>query len=242
MDFGTSQQVLDPLALRSEPCAPIGAGLRRGRARMDDAGVEHDPSQWALVEGTVISAMSELILTVSERFAKTSGCFDPAGANSLRVALGKHLRVSEPRVFVGRSADPFSLPSFIQLLGDVAAWSPLLVAATEFWRAYFTTLGKHAADATWDRIASLLRRKEATPLADCAEVLSTEAQKVDGEVEIVIGLSIPDDRDGTVISVKSRSPTDIALAMAAITVHAEEISNAMQTEMRHRERRPGQCA
>ena len=92
-------------------------------------------------------------------------------------------------------------------------------------------MGKHAADATRDRIASLMRRKEVKPLADCAEALSMEAQKVDGEVEIVVGLNIPDDRYGTVVSVKSREPTDIALAMAAITIHAKEISNTVQTEM-----------
>ena len=170
--------------------------------------------------------MSELCLTVAARSPVTSGHLDPA--HSLRAALNKHLPVGAPRYLMLRAADP---ASFIQLLGEVDAWTLLRASATVFFTAYLATLGKHAADATRYGIASLLRRKEVKPLVDFAETLSSEAQKIGENADIIIGLSIPDDYDGTSISVRSRNPADVALAAAAIIVHAEDIQSTMQTEI-----------
>ena len=183
--------------------------------------------------------MPELCLTVAARSSVASGHLDPAGDNSLRAALNKHLPVGAPRYLMLRAADP---ASFIQLLGDVDAWTLLRASATVFFTAYLATLGKHAADATRDGIASLLRPKEVKPLVDFAETLSAEAQKVGDNADIIIGLSIPDDYDGTSISVRSRNPADVALAAAAMIVHAEISRVRCRRRLRHRERLPGRCA
>lgn len=172
--------------------------------------------------------MSELCLTVAAHSSVPSGHLDPTGDNSLRAALNKHLPVGQPRYLLRRSADP---QAFIQLLGEVDSWTLLRAAATVFFTAYLATLGKHAADATRYGITSLLKRKEAEPLVDFAITLSAEAQKVGKNAVIVIGLSIPDDYDGTSISVRSQNPTDVALAAAAIIAHAEDIWRTMQTEI-----------
>ena len=169
--------------------------------------------------------MSELCLTVA---ARPPGPLDPAGGNSLRAALNKHLPVGKPRYLMHRTADP---QSFIQLLGEVDSWTLLRASATVFFTAYLATLGKHAADATRYGIASLLKRKEAKPLVEFAKTLSAEAQKVGKTADIFIGLSIPDDYNGTLVSVRSRNPADVALAAAAIIFYAEDIWSTMQTEI-----------
>ncbi|MEQ8503228.1 MAG: hypothetical protein RIB84_27745 [Sneathiellaceae bacterium] len=163
--------------------------------------------------------MPELNLILSDRFALDD-------ANAVRTALSEHLSVGEPRFWLRKSVDP-TLISIIQLMGTAAAWLPLSAAAT----IYLSTLAKRAGDATWDGIASLLKRKEVKPLADVATTLATTASKMEGKVEIVVGLSLPDDSFGAAVTIKGKSPEDVAQAVAAFVVHVEALSKTMQAEV-----------
>ena len=76
--------------------------------------------------------MSEMSLVLSETFTAED-------AASIRAELGRRLQVGKPVSLRQRSIDP---PSVIQLLGEAAAWLPLVVAATAFAKSFFGTLGK----------------------------------------------------------------------------------------------------
>ena len=161
--------------------------------------------------------MSELNLALTEKFGADN-------AAAIRAELSEYLKVSEPRFIIMRSADP---PSFIQLLGDVLAWLPLKAAAT----VYLSTLAKRAGDATCNRLASLFNSNEVKPLAGVAKTLAKAADSVDGEVEIVVGLNIPDDHFGTAISIKPGDPEEVARVLVSFIVHEEQISKAMLAEV-----------
>ena len=88
--------------------------------------------------------MSEMSLVLSEKFTAED-------AASIRAELGRRLQVGKPVSLRQRSIDP---PSVIQLLGEAAAWLPLVVAATAFAKSFFGTLGKKAADAAWESAAA----------------------------------------------------------------------------------------
>ena len=158
--------------------------------------------------------MSELSLILSRKL--------PA-VDDIRAELSKHLKVGQPRYFALMSADP-ALPSFVQLLGDAMAWLPLYAAAT----AYLATLAKRAAEATWDKIAN---RNEVKPLTDVATTLATAAARVDGKVEVTVGLNIPNEYFGTSIPIKSSDPEAVAHVLAHFVVHVEQLSKAMQDEI-----------
>lgn len=162
--------------------------------------------------------MSELTLVLSDKFTESD-------AKSLRAALGWHLQVGGPMFVRRASADP---PSTIQLLGAVVAWLPLVAAATAFVTAFSKTLGTKAANAAWDSAATWFKSKEADPLADVAKALVAAAERVDGEVRIGVGLSIPDDHFGTAIWADSHDPVEVAKKLAALITHAERISETMQ--------------
>ena len=161
--------------------------------------------------------MSELNLKLTEKF-------DPENAAAIRAELSEYLKVSEPHFIIMRSVDP---PSFVQILGDASAWLPLKAAAT----VYLATLAKRAADATWNKLTSLLGSNEVKPLANVAKTLATAADSVDGEVAIVVGLNIPDDHVGTAISIKSGDPEEVAHVLASFIDHVERISKAMKVEV-----------
>ena len=161
--------------------------------------------------------MSELKLTVTERF-------QPENVAAIRAGLSKHLRVSEPVTIYLRSDDP---PSFLRLLGDFAAWLPLAAPAT----VYLSTLAKHAADATWNKLAAVFKNNDAKPVVDVANTLANAVEKVGRDVSIFIGINIPDDRFGTAIPINSDDPKKIAYLLASFAVRAEEISKAMQAEV-----------
>ena len=157
--------------------------------------------------------MSELILGLSEKFHHE--------ADSIRAELSKHVKVGQPQLFTYFSVDP---PSLIQLLGGFLAWKVLYPPA----KAFLETLGKRAADATWDKFAN---RNEVKPLADVATTLATASACVDGEVVITVGLNIPDDYFGTSIRIKSSDPGEVAHVLACFIVHVEQLSKAMQAEV-----------
>lgn len=159
-------------------------------------------------------------LTLTKKFCH------PVNAEAIRTELNKYLMVDRPMYHFQKSADP-ALSSFIQLLGEVALWSPLVIAAT----VYLKTLAKHAGDATWDGLTSLFKSNEVKPLADVATCLAKAVEQVDGKATIFIGLNIPDDVFGTVISTDSTDLEEIARVLASFIVHMEELSTIMQAEI-----------
>ena len=165
--------------------------------------------------------MSELILILSERFAVDD-------VSAIRAALGRHLRVRNPRFMVRQSIDP---PSTIQLLGAVAAWQILVKPAAAFIKAFFSTLGKKSAEAAWDLVAARKKNDDLKPLVDVVHALVDAADRVGGEVKIGVGLDIPDDHFGTVIWTDSPDPMDIARSLSAFVVRAETISATVRAEI-----------
>ncbi len=161
--------------------------------------------------------MLELNLTLSEKFNMDD-------AEAIQADLSRYLKVGKPNIMFRRSADP-TLTAFVQLLGDAKVWLPLGAAAA----AYLSTLAKRAAEATWDKF---FNSNEVKPLADVATTLTTVAEKVGGEVEIVFGLNIPDDHFGTAISIKPGDPEEVGRVLASFIVHVEQISKAMKAEVK----------
>ncbi len=165
--------------------------------------------------------MSELSLTLSEKFTDED-------ATALRAAISGHFHVSSPvqRVY-RRSFDP---PSTIQLLGAAIAWKVLIKPAAAFAESFAKTLGKRAGNAVSDTVSGW-KKKDIKPLADVATAFVTAADGVGGKVTISVGLDIPDDYFGTVISTDSRDPVEVARVLAAFVVHAQEIADIVQAEI-----------
>lgn len=163
--------------------------------------------------------MPELNLVMSEKFGTSDAAI-------IRARIAEHLRVGEPQFLLRKSADA-TLTSIIQVLGDAAAWLPLPVPATIF----LSTIAKRAGDATWNHFAVLCNKKEIKPLADVAFTLASVSKMVDGKVEIVVGLDIPDDHFGTAMSIGSNNPEEIALKLSHFVVHANQLSKTMQSEV-----------
>lgn len=164
--------------------------------------------------------MPQLELLLSEGF-------DPSSSASITARLGKVLDISGPHYYFRRGADPSQLPQLIQLLGDAAAWLPLQAAAS----VYLGTLAKHAADATWKGVSALFKSPEVKPLADTAETIADAASDMGGEVEIFVGLNIPDKNWGTAMRINAGSAEDVARALALFVVNADKISKMMQEEI-----------
>ncbi len=74
-------------------------------------------------------------------------------------------------------------------------------------------------------------KKNLGPLADVATALVAAAERVDGKVTIRLGLDIPDDRVGTVISTDSRDVLEVVRILSAFVVRAERISDAVHEEI-----------
>ena len=165
--------------------------------------------------------MSELNLVLTEKFTE-------ADAQAIRAALNRQLRVSEPEWLYRRSIDP---PQVVQLLGAAVAWQILVKPAAAFITAFFSNLGKRASDAALDSAAEWKKDKDLTPLADVATTLAAATDSVGREVVISVGLDIPDDTFGTVISTKSRDPLEVARILSSFVVRAETISDAVQAEI-----------
>lgn len=163
--------------------------------------------------------MAEMALALSEKFSQDD-------AVAIRTALNRHLQVGEPTRVRQRSFDP---PSFIQLLGAAAAWQILLKPAAAFLRAFFGTLGKKTAEAAWDGAQQWKNNRDLRPLSDVATALVAAADRVGGNVKICVGLNVPDDYCGTVISTDSRDPMEVARILSAFVVRAERISDIVQS-------------
>lgn len=158
-------------------------------------------------------SMSELNLTLTEKF-------EPH-ADTIRADLSRYLRVGQPQIYFMRSVDP---PSYILLLGSFLVWKVLYPPA----KAFLETLAKRAAEETWDKIVN---REEVKPLTDVATILVTAKDNIDGQVDIRVGLNIPDDNWGTEISITSTDPERVVYKLSNFIVHAESLSKAMQEEI-----------
>ena len=119
----------------------------------------------------------------------------------------------------------------MQLLGAVAAWQILVKPAAAFTKAFFSTLGKKSAEATWDSVAARKKNEELKPLVDVVTALVEAADRVGGEMKIGVGLDIPDDHFGTVIWTDSRDPMDVARSLSAFVVRAQTISATVRAEV-----------
>ena len=113
------------------------------------------------------------------------------------------------------------------MLGAAAEWLGLRDAV----KVYFTTLAKHAGDATWNKLASLKESKEVKPLVDVASTLTMAAKRVDGKAKIIIGINIPDNNFGTELSIQPTNIEGVIYGLASFIVHVEELSVAMQREI-----------
>ena len=133
-----------------------------------------------------------LNLVLSERFGSQD-------AQELRHALDEHLTIGETSYLVRKSADP-SLTSLIQLIGDAGAWLALSAPAA----VYVSVLAKHAGDATWDWLRARFKSDDLKPLAAVSTQLAATADKVDGNVEFILNLNVPDDHWGTSITIRAR--------------------------------------
>ena len=160
--------------------------------------------------------MAELSLVLSERLGD-------AELDSLLAELRVHLSVGEPRYLLRKSADP-NLASVIQLVGSVLAWLPLSAAAT----AYFASLGKHAGDATWNRLTRSRRREEAKPVSELATALAKATDRMGSNTEVVIGLDVPDGPWGTKITIKNPGPEEVARVLGAFVAHVEQLAKEVQ--------------
>ena len=161
-----------------------------------------------------LAAMSELDLMLTREF----------DAETIRSELGKYLRVKKPTILFLKSAEP---PIILRLLGDVPAWLPLTAAAG----VYLSTLAKRAADATWGRLASRFSNDQVRPLIHTVRTLEKAANSVGGNVTLLVGLNIPDEDDGTVLSIGPGDPKEMERMLATFVVRAKQISKAMQAEV-----------
>ncbi len=157
-------------------------------------------------------------LELTEKFAREG---DP---KSIHSGLNKYLPVRKPKLLIRKSVDPVST---IKLLGDAAEWLLLSVPAT----VYLSTLAKHAADATWSKLAAVKQSTDVRPLTDVAATLTMAAKSVEGETKIVIGINIPDNKNGTELHIQSIRPEDMEYNLASFIYHVENLSIIMQGEM-----------
>ena len=133
------------------------------------------------------------------------------------------LNIGEPVYIDQRSVDP---PSFMQLLGSVNDWLPLKAAA-----AYLIRFAVRAADETLDRTTSLRKSKKDKQFLIFIEALTEIASEIDSEVEIIIGLNIPDDLLGTAISIKESSLAHDSQLIAKLIANVDKISNTVNAEI-----------
>ena len=168
--------------------------------------------------------MPALELTVTEQI-------DAQQAQRLATALRRHLNVDGPFTFFRKGADPAAIPQYIQLIGDLVWWLPLLVPAKWFLKSYLETLGPMAAHATRDGLAALFKKEEVKPLADVATALADARDASSGRIEIVVGLNIPDPHFGTALHITANSAEEIAHALAVFVTHANELSTIMKAEV-----------
>ena len=161
--------------------------------------------------------MSHLYLTFSREY-------EADVTESVKAELSAYFNIEGPYIYFQKSADSGSGPQLIQLIGDYAAWLPLATAVS----VYFSTLAKKAADATWDGLSLLFKKDDVKPLANVVNTLANAAQAVEGDVEIILGIDIPDKNWGTAMVIKSKNPEEIACALASFVSRVELLAKEME--------------
>ena len=141
--------------------------------------------------------------------------------------LQKHLEIDGPKRLHRASAAPTPI-EFIELIGSAAAWLPLAAAAS----VYFSTLARHAGDATWKGLRSLFKSKEVKPLADVSNALASIANQSEVKVEIVVGVNVPDQDQGMCVTIQEKRGEDVAWKISALVVRAEVLSKMMSAEVK----------
>ena len=127
-----------------------------------------------------------------------------------------------------------TLPSLIKLLGEVEAWLPLLDAAKAAFAVFLLAIMAKAGEATWENTMEWLKNeKKAKPLIDVVASLEIAAKSIDGEVQIGVGLNVPDNNFGTAFWVNSRDPVKMTKVLATFIVRRDEVSQMMQAEVEH---------
>ena len=144
----------------------------------------------------------------------------------LRVAISQHMPVGETKRYLRLSGDP-SLTPLIQLIASADVWFYLKAAAGIFLAA----LVKRAADATWDWAQSLAENREAKPITEIASALALTSRLLDSEIDIIVGVDVPDDFFGTCLAIRTTDPTEIANKLACFVAHAQELTNVMEAEI-----------
>lgn len=103
--------------------------------------------------------------------------------------------------------------------------------ATVFLTSYLQTLGRRAANASWDGLAALLKKDKVKPLAEVATALADARETSGGHAGIVVGLDIPDRYFGTAMVITANSAEEIAHALALFVTRADELSAMMKAEV-----------
>lgn len=158
-------------------------------------------------------------------FLQVNDEFNRSGdVKTIHSELNRYFAVDEPQVFFQKS---FDVIACLTILGAAVEWLGLRDAV----KVYFTTLAKHAGDATWNKLASLKQSKEVKPLVDVASTLTNAEKGFDGKVNIIIGINLPDDVFGTVFNIQSTDVEGVLHELAFFIVHVEELSAVMQREI-----------
>lgn len=128
-----------------------------------------------------------------------------------------------------RSAGP-DQPSFIQIIACMVVWTPLTIAASNF----FAQLAKRAANDAWDHkkeIAAKLKAVAVAPLKKFAEALNKARHASEQNPYIIVGIPLPDGYFGTTFRFQAENENDIVWFVANFLVKVEAIEKAIQEEM-----------
>ena len=162
-----------------------------------------------------------MLLELSDQFVRLQV------GEEIRAEFGEYLPLDAPRYSLRKSIETDSL---LRLLGEAQEWL-LLASAAAFVSAYFATLGKRAADATWSSLSSVFRKKEVEPLAAVAKALSKGARKVDPEAAIRVCLVWPEELFEVDVRIPSTVPEEIALNLGVFVAQVPSIVSTIEAEM-----------
>ena len=162
--------------------------------------------------------MPQLDLVFSREFGREN-----AACDRLRQTLAVHAPVGEPQLLFRKSMG-LQLSALIELVADLDVWLLFAPAAV----AFSATIGKRAADASWDFVRSRLKQTKAEPIADIAAVLANTVSTVATDVQIRLTLRLSGERSGPGLVIEGSDPKAIAVCLSTFVVHGERIHQEMQ--------------
>lgn len=154
--------------------------------------------------------------------------FDPAGAETLAVALRPIITTETPEIVCRRTDKDAPLRQFIHAVAQCQLWHEALGASAAI---FVNRLGTRAFDIAWDEADHLLAWPDVAPLARMAMAFALAKESLAQGSSLVIGLNIPNDRFGTVVVTEDSRPVKIAYRIARFVVQAERISQIIQRAM-----------